>query len=181
MKFQRTRWIPKGAIEVKQPDDLGVAYVYRIGERGYGVLGYGGKRTHHDFHFSYKTIEQAHDKIESWFSSLKGHVTLMADRRKLLFQPNSFKVGDIVVNSWGYDQTNVDWYKVTKRTDNFVWLQPISGHFEEKGFMCGDSLPSDKELAEPVEQHKAYGDHVCFKYGSGSKWDGRPMYESYYA
>jgi hypothetical protein len=181
MRFQRTRWIPKDATEVKQPDGLGVAYVYQIGDKGYGVIGYGGKRTHHDFHYSFKSTEAVYKKIEEWFAGLKGHIELIAQYRKERQRPNELKVGDIIVNSWGYDQTNVDWYKVVKASEHFVWLQPIEGHFDETGFMSGHSVAGEKELGKAVEMHAARGKNVTFRYGAGHLWDGKPQYESYYA
>ncbi len=108
-------------------------------------------------------------------------------------------MGDIITNSWGYDQTNVDWYRVTRTSEFYVWLQPIAGHTKETGFMSGQSVPhvetndadpskwGYKDTKEPEERHKAtsYGDpatsSVCFKFGSGSKWDGQARYESWYA
>lgn len=192
MRFNKTRWIPKDSIPVEHPDGLGIAYVYRCG-RGYGVIAYGGKRNTSDSHYSYKTIEQAHEAIENWFARLAEHKQRVLDYRKASYAPHTFKPGDIVTNSWGYDQTNVDWYRVTSVTDHFVWLQPICGHTEETGFMSGHSTPhvdtssADPSTwgfkdakAEPV-RHRASGSSVCMKYGSGSKWDGRAMYESWYA
>lgn len=35
------------------------------------------------------------------------------------------EVGSILVNSWGYDQTNVDAYQVVAKKGASVWLQPI--------------------------------------------------------
>ena len=37
------------------------------------------------------------------------------------------KVGDVFVESWGYDQTNVDFYQVTKTTKKMVEIKPIAG------------------------------------------------------
>lgn len=34
-------------------------------------------------------------------------------------------VGKILVSTWGYDQTNVDFYKVVRESESFVWLQKI--------------------------------------------------------
>lgn len=33
--------------------------------------------------------------------------------------------GTVFVSTWGYDQTNVDFYVVVKATEQSVWLQPI--------------------------------------------------------
>lgn len=192
MRFNRTRWIPKESIPVEHHDGLGIAYVYQM-RSGYGVVAYGGKRNNHDFHYSFKTIEQAHDKIEGWFKGLEQHLELIAKYRSERYSGHNFKVGDIVTNSWGYDQTNVDWYRVAKTTAKFVWLQPISGATEQNGFMSGHSLPavdttSDdptkwgfQDCNEPLQKHLARKDSVSMKYGSGSKWDGEARYESWYA
>lgn len=48
------------------------------------------------------------------------------------------EVGDILSSSWGYDQTNIDYYLVTKRTPRMATLQKIgakqvgvSGHYNQ--------------------------------------------------
>jgi hypothetical protein len=38
-----------------------------------------------------------------------------------------------------------------------------------------------RDLKEPIEKHAASKNNVTMKYGCGSKWDGRPMYTSWYA
>jgi hypothetical protein len=187
----KTRWIPKQSIPVEHPQGLGVAYVYRAGAR-YAAVAYGMKRTKSDFHYGYPSIEKAHDAIEQWFLSLERHLAARAERRKTSYAPHTFKVGDIVTNSWGYDQTNVDWYRVVRTTASFVWLQPICADTTETGFMSGQSSPSvDTSDADPskwgfrdkgaVTKHKASGSNCTMKYGCGSKWDGQTKYASWYA
>ena len=36
-----------------------------------------------------------------------------------------FKVGDVFVESWGYNQTNIDFYEVTKVTPKSVYIREI--------------------------------------------------------
>ena len=45
------------------------------------------------------------------------------------------KQGDIFVSSWGYDQTNVDFYEVVKVAAKTVTLIPIERKVQLKGFM----------------------------------------------
>ena len=40
--------------------------------------------------------------------------------------PNHFAPGDIVFNHWGYEQTNIDFYRVTKVTRSFLTLEAIA-------------------------------------------------------
>jgi hypothetical protein len=46
------------------------------------------------------------------------------------------EIGDIFYDSWGYDQTNIDFYKVIKKTKAMVWLRAIGQtYLEQTGFM----------------------------------------------
>lgn len=52
------------------------------------------------------------------------------------------KVGDVFVDSWGYDQTNVDFYEVTRTTKAKIELRPIaSEHVEETGWASARVKP----------------------------------------
>lgn len=74
---------------------------------------------------------------------------------------------DILSSSWGYDQTNVDYYSVVRATDKTVWLQPIRGHMvsSEGGSMCGYSVPvpgafKGEQLKRKI---KVYNDRVLVR------------------
>lgn len=41
-------------------------------------------------------------------------------------EAHGLPVGTVLVSSWGYDQTNIDFYEVTKATVKTVMLRPIS-------------------------------------------------------
>jgi hypothetical protein len=193
----KTRWIPKESIPVEHPNGLGIAYVYRTPRSAYVVIAYGGKRTTSDFHYSYKTIEAAHEAIENWFLRLLGHLESVKNRRKQSFEPHTYKIGDVVTNSWGYDQTNVDWYAVVRSSEHFVWLRPICADLTDDdgvGPMSGYSVAHvDTSSPDPstwgfrftekgeITMHKASGSYVCFEHGCGSKWHGEKQYTSWYA
>ena len=51
------------------------------------------------------------------------------------------KQGDIFVSSWGYDQTNVDFYEVVKVAAKTVTLIPIERKVQLKGFMRYTAMP----------------------------------------
>lgn len=44
---------------------------------------------------------------------------------------HSLIVGDVLEPSWGYEQTNVDFYQVTRATPKTVLLRPISARREQ--------------------------------------------------
>lgn len=99
---------------------------------------------------------------------------------------NPYKIGDILYNSWGVDQTNIDWYEVVKVTPKSVKLTMIEGAEVETSSMVGTTTPRP---GVPVEQpwhgqtlfRVGPKGELNFRYGSGSKWDGKPKRYSCYA
>jgi hypothetical protein len=98
---------------------------------------------------------------------------------------NEIKVGDIFVNTWGYDQTNVDAYQVIRLTPKMMVLQeigtsPIPG---TDGFMCCKVVPvkdSFKATARPFKARQAQA--FALNYGYCKKHiDGAKYYNSWYA
>ena len=58
---------------------------------------------------------------------------------KTISAAHHYKVGDILYNSWGYNQTNVDWYQVIKVKPKSIVIHPIAGDYKETGFLSGYS------------------------------------------
>ena len=100
------------------------------------------------------------------------------------------KVGDILYSSWGYDQTNIEFFKVVKVSEFSVWIQEVGSKIVEvTGWAHEKVVPTDSSdyqvrnwdnvedafgnvntyitKTHPINRHKV-------KYFS---WDGE---ESYY-
>ena len=45
-------------------------------------------------------------------------------------QSEAFHVGSVWYTSWGYDQTNVDYYQVVRESESSVWLRKIGSYVE---------------------------------------------------
>ena len=117
----------------------------------------------------------------------------MAKKYKLEEIEHSLREGNILYSSWGYDQTNVDFYQVVRITPKKVVLRELQTLIKETGFMCGEAstLPNlfkDHNKANPnlitckVSHSKYFGDCVYFRYrGAAQKWDGEPKFASWYA
>lgn len=107
------------------------------------------------------------------------------------------KQGDVLSYSWGYDQTNVEFFEVTKATEKSVWLRPIAGKLVngEEGFMAGRSVPVEPRVPAahcsvtlkcPKKVQLSTWDrepkeYVRMPYGFARAWDGQPCYTSWYA
>jgi hypothetical protein len=106
---------------------------------------------------------------------------------------DKYEIGAILEYSWGYDQTNIDYFMVTKRTDSpkgatFLTLIPMRSKIvEQTGYMQGTSVPSEPEFdAKPIRRklHKWDGtEHgVSIRsYGWCGLWDGKPSHWTAYA
>jgi hypothetical protein len=95
-------------------------------------------------------------------------------------------VGTIVYNSWGYEQTNIDFYEVMSATKHFVTLRRLNQITTETGFMCGPTEPILKSYrnAETTRHSvRRYGDEasISFRHGVGRVWNGTPQSCSWYA
>jgi hypothetical protein len=183
----KIRWFPKGSLAVEHPTGLGVAYVSLLDslKNTWQVVLYRGSAAKPEKNYSFRNREQAERHVSEWFDSLLAHKAMVTSRRAEANAPTTLKPGDIITNSWGYDQTNIDCYQVTRVTEHFVWLRGIAQETTETGFMSGETVPKPncflcgKDGEE--RKHKATGQTVCMKYGSGSKWDGRKLHCSWYA
>lgn len=70
------------------------------------------------------------------------------------------EIGDIWSSSWGYDQTNVEYYKVIKKTEKMVWLRAIGQKYVES---CSDM--SEYVMPDPEKElwEKNYITRTKFK------------------
>lgn len=98
-------------------------------------------------------------------------------------------VGDIFRHSWGYDQTNIDFYQAVRVSPHSVWLRRIGQSTKSTGRDCGetvavkDSFMYDDEKSPIVKRWKVLSSgkvYVPMPYGSCSQWDGKPCYKSWY-
>lgn len=99
---------------------------------------------------------------------------------------DSLNVSSTVYNSWGYGQTSIDFYEITRKSSFFVWLRRLMSTTEETGFMCGNTEPIVGVHADhSITKHKVrpYWETVSinFRFGCGSVWDGQPKECSWYA
>ena len=116
------------------------------------------------------------------------------------------KVGDILYSSWGYDQTNIEFFKVVRVSEFSVWIQEIGKKVVEvTGWAHQNVVPVDspeyqvrnwdKEKDDwdnvneyitkthPIQRKKiqAYGDGYGVSLNSFSSawlWDGKPKGQS---
>lgn len=93
---------------------------------------------------------------------------------------NPYAVDEIFYTSWGYDQTNVEYYTVVRETKASVWLVRI-GEYIENGRLYPDRDPILAPDARPQMHRKGkHGVYVtldsvrtAWHYDGGGKYDTR--------
>jgi hypothetical protein len=130
MTNEKTRWIPKGYEPLRAEPDLGLEVfgaevTTPSGATKWYAIAYAGKRTKSDWHYSFKTRVQVDAQIEKTIESLKASHDLKARLKAERTAPHDVKIGDVFRSSWGYDQTNVDFYQVISVTRAMVEVRAI--------------------------------------------------------
>ena len=118
MKLTRESYRPKEG-QLERPEGLPEGYeIWRYerqnGKRAVYAMVFGGKRSEPDWHFRFKSDEHREERIADWVEDMKSRIERVKLARKELHKPHDFKVGQLFSTSWGYDQTNVDYYKLTE-------------------------------------------------------------------
>ena len=114
----------------------------------------------------------------------KENQKMMKDAARAAFV-HPYPVGTMLVSSWGYEQTNVDFYQVIKTTRYGVQMRAIAGDFNETGFMSGQTKAiknhfiSD-EIIKKNFTFSNYDGQATIRRISETK-EGETHYESHYA
>lgn len=102
-------------------------------------------------------------------------------------QTNEININDIFWSAWGYDQTNVSWYKVIKKTAKTCTLIELKSEIVKQLEFTADVMPTDevhKHNKEPIKRViklNDYRDRPYFKintYANAYQWDGKPKAET---
>ena len=94
------------------------------------------------------------------------------------------KVNDILVSKWGYEQTNVEFYKVIKIIKTMVTIQELEKIRVDNGDMSGWEMPLDKTKEEIIRRkiHNNFGEEFVYieKYIRAKIWNNKKeCYTSY--
>jgi hypothetical protein len=128
MRLTREFYRPMGEnLTVFSENGLPGSEIYRYENSG-GLCAavFGGKRAKPDWRFLFPNEERRQEKIEEWIKGQKWRLEDAKKRRKERFEPHDFKVGQLFYCSWGYDQTNIDYYMLTElKAKTMGYIVPI--------------------------------------------------------
>lgn len=125
-------------------------------------------------------IEEKYNSVKKIENRKREKINKIAEARNDFKNP--FKAGDIYYDSWGYEQTNIDFYLVTEVKNKSVMLQEIGCTFCEGGKGSGMSSNVKPDITQKIGdpfikpiQIKVWNGAVHYmlasKHGSISKYD----------
>lgn len=140
--MKKERFIPSSYALRYVHEALGfVVYSTEVNEKIY-AMGFTSNATNPTWHYSFKSYETLQALIEKTINELEARQAAKAERLAARYAPHNLTIGEIFRCSWGYDQTNVEFYQVIATTKNKVTLCEIAQQREETGFMSGECTPA---------------------------------------
>lgn len=192
------RYFPSHYVSMVEKPEFGIQ-VYSD-SKTLCAIGYSGKSLKPNFHIKYRTLESMTESINVWvnkiieFAERKiSEKQKRAELQKNLVAADHYKIGDILYNSWGWEQTNIEFYQVTEVLKKKIRVARISKYLTDEkigGYDSGKVMPNKDTF---LEDEKGYllslkcslnGDvHISApeSYYSFHKWEGKSVYCSWYA
>ncbi|MEC9434635.1 MAG: hypothetical protein VYD87_17150 [Pseudomonadota bacterium] len=195
--LNRAFYVPAGAAKFAAKDSSAVVHAYqrpdRDGVMRFYAVGFRGKAQKPAFRYQFLTEALRADYVGRFFAGVKASEDAKAKRkakaRAAAAKPHGLAVGDVFYTSWGYEQTNVNFYQVVGLAGaRTVELREIGkreepGSAYAHGMACmvvpaADAFVSDEVLRKRVSPHMTVKVDSC---ETAYFWDGKPKYCSWYA
>lgn len=167
----KARYIPEGYAQIAKDKALGIE-VWANKDR-LVAIGYAGKRMKPDFNYRFKDLERLEQYVAEYVIDVIAQAKLKEKRRAEKAEANrnaKIEIGDILKASWGYDQTNIDYYEVVGIKNQMVEVREI-GKVMEREDQYGDRgrcAPAPGQYKGPAKRYKiqAYGNNVYIRISS---------------
>lgn len=186
MRFTRESYIPKGSgvTKVAAKDSDATVYIHQRVGVPYATGFRSNKTTKPDFIYRFKTDGDREKFVRNFLKNCREYVELKAARRaKRKTVERVFQVGDILYSSWGYEQTNIDFYQIIalKGKTSVVLRKIAQIETEQTGWLSEKVIAAkDSFIGEPFTKRDLGGSVKIEKYAHATKWDGRPLHQSHY-
>ena len=137
-------------------------------------------------HYRFSSEERREESLEFYKAMAKKNADYKAEKKakKAATSNEDVELGAVYYSSWGYDQTNVDFYEVVGRFGKKgLWFREIASERTYSDYMTGSCTAAKGEFTgEPFK--KILSDTKWIRlntYSAMSPWDGREISWSSYA
>lgn len=159
-----------------------VAYNVEAESGKVGAKAWSGKADKPAWYYSFRNVVRAEAYVAEYIMRVAAsehsrdqRTASKAAARASLKASDHYAVGDVIYNSWGYDQTNIDWYQVVEVKAKSIVIREIAGNSNDHGGPSGGRTAPrrndfcGKPMLKPLDEEG----RISFKHGAGSKWDGK--------
>jgi hypothetical protein len=162
LKFTRSFYVGSSYVPLESEPEFGLeVFGSPAGSLPVYGVAFAGKRQKPDWHYRFKSEEARAAYIKSYKEKLEGIAEYKLKRaieRKEV--ENLLKVGDILKCSWGYEQTNIDYYEVVKVLPKSVVICEIGQRKEVEGYESGRCWPIPGSYRGKYRTVRVKGDSV---------------------
>lgn len=149
---------------------------------------YKGKSGKAISHYRYHNEAHRQDTINEFKKRADGEIKRKKEQAEAYKNMvNLAKVGDVLYSTWGYEQTNVDFYEVVGLTAKSVKIIKLGQTMvENTGYMSETVVPNRDLRGKEVmtKRIRMYNDKSYYvsisSYASASKWGGDPILQTHY-
>jgi len=181
IKFTRDFYVPKDVKPYVVPGTDVEVYSYEKNGVPFAAV-FVGKQSKPLWHYRFRNEADRQRAIDEAVKSRQSRAEHMQKRKEERRQyRHDLQVGDILYSSWGYDQTNIDFYQVVEVGEKTVKIRQIGQKVVSSGGPSGDKVVAAKGHFTGPAMTKVVGTGGSVKVHSfawASKWDGRPLYQT---
>ena len=180
MVAKKERYIPEGYVPlaIENPADV---VVYTNNDNGkFSAICFAGKAVNPTWYYLFRSEEAMLAQVSKTVNNRIARAAEVAKYKAERLAPTNLKEGDILYCSWGYDQTQVDFYKVKEVVgNNRIKIVPMTA-IVAKQSTGADYMVAGEEKGTPMLK-VANGRQNSVKitsYSNAYLWDGQPKYET---
>ncbi len=154
LKFSPAQFLPRGAIKVSDKHSDARAFIYTSTKGKPAAQVYYGKQSKPVEHSYYSNETRREQRIMELFEARQSRLVQTSYRRTELKEfIHAYKVGDIFYTSWGYDQTNCEFFEVTNVRGKHLILREIAQAAYDDASNAGKCSPLPGQyIGDPIRR-----------------------------
>ncbi|MDX7951257.1 hypothetical protein P7D22_08710 [Lichenihabitans sp. Uapishka_5] len=189
-RFTTTRetFIPRGATRISDKGSDAVAFVYTASMGRPAAMVFRGRAAKPIWHHVFATENAREKAVIDFFQRCRRRAADTAERRAAINKPHGLEVGHVLVASWGYEQTNIDFYQVTAIVGRcMVEVRKIAQSDASTGrepWATGKAMPALDAFTGSTLRRRVNGASRSIRIDdvrTAFVWDGRPKAWTAYA
>jgi hypothetical protein len=174
------------AVLIEYPE-VGISAIKYTSRKGHPSLATFTKRSPKPIaHYAYRNSLMRDDALDRIISdALEAKEELARLKKERAEWQHGLKVGDIMVASWGYDQTNVNFYQVVEVAGKNVSIREVASQTVRQDRGVNHVMPiPNRFVSTPMKNkrpHKGYKGEPSVKIHESANaypWDGKPKMET---